>query len=92
MIEHWQRTKVTGIETQVLENGKKIRREHAEDILHRRGQDPMVMACRRNNRIAGCGMIYTATEEAFTGIREDAPPTRRKADIPRDDRQEEWDW
>lgn len=83
MIEHWQRSVVSG-------SGETVNAR--EEILHRRGQDPLNMAMRRNPSMAGCNTINIFTTEAFTQIREDE--RRRTAeDIPRDDRQgEEFDW
>ena len=83
MIEHWQRSVVTG-------SGENV--NVREVILHKRGQDPMNLAMRRNPALAGCSRFAMDTEEAFTQIREE--DARRTAeDIPRDDRQgEEFDW
>lgn len=84
MIEHWQRTMVTGQRP----DGLVI----PEMVLHKRGQDPLNMAIRRNPDMPGCYLFTMDTMEAFTQIREDE--RRRTAeDIPRDDRQgEEFDW
>ena len=82
MIEYWERTTVTGYD------GEK---QHKEIVLHRRGEDPMVQAFRRNRELAGCGKIETDTREAFSReIREDRDERRR---IPRSrNDEEEWDW
>ena len=83
MIEHWQRSVVTG-------SGENVNAR--EVILHRRGQDPLNMAIRRNPDMPGCYLFTMDTQEAFTQIREDER-IRRKTEIPRDDRQgEEFDW
>ena len=86
MIEHWERSRVRGY-------NEEEKKEHFEEVLHRRGEDPLVMACRRNQGLAGCGRIRTYTEEAFIQIREDAEGSRRRKDIPRDDRQgDRFEW
>ena len=87
MTEYWQRSAVTGSGGDA-ENGF----TETEIVLHRRGEDPIVMACRRNRRLAGCHRFSTATMEAFMQIRtEDARRTRE--DIPHGGHQgEEWDW
>lgn len=84
MKEYWQRTTVTGNDDEM----GRIR----EIVLHRRGEDPMVMAFRRNHALAGCGRIRMETEEVFMMDRaEDGQ--RTAVTIPRDERkQEEWDW
>ena len=83
MIEHWQRSEVTG-------TGENIKA--TEVVLHQRGQDALGMAMRRNSRMPACDRISIITEEAFVLNREDG--TRRTRDeIPRDDRQgEELEW
>ena len=85
MIEPWERSVVIG-------DGENV--TASETVLHKRGQDVLGMAMRRNPLMAACSRIETITVEAFTQIREDMDSGRRKADIPRDpDRnQEEWDW
>lgn len=84
MIEHWQRSVVTGFGPE----GTTV----SETVLHKRGDDVLGMAMKRNHELAGCSRITTETEEAFHQERaEDA--RRTGADIPRDDRQgEEFDW
>ena len=83
MIEHWERSVVSG-------KGPEI--EATETVLHRRGEDAMQMALRRNPKLAACSTIRVDTEEAFTRIREE-DARRTAADIPRDDRQgEEFEW
>ncbi len=85
MTEYWQRTIVRG----TGEEGK----EHREDVLHRRGEDALVMACRRNQQLAGCSRISMDMVEAFQQIRQDAEESRRRMDIPRDSRREDaWEW
>lgn len=83
MIEHWERSIVFG-------DGQEIQTN--EVILHKRGQDPLNMAMRRNPKMPACDRIRVVTMEVFTQIREDER-LRTAADIPRDDRQgEEYDW
>ena len=85
MTEHWERTVVTG-------RGPEDRYA-VETVLHRRGEDVLQMAMRRNPELAGCNQITTQTVEAFVEECRQAEERRRKADIPRDNRQgEEWDW
>ena len=83
MIEHWQRSVVSG-------SGENVNAR--EVILHKRGQDPLNMAMRRNPDMPACSVVYVFTREAFTQIREDER-RRTRAEIPRDDRQgEEFEW
>jgi hypothetical protein len=85
MTEYWQRTIVRGVDDEKI--------EHREEVLHRRGEDALVMACRRNQKLAGCSRISLDTAEAFTQIRKDAEESRRREDIPRDSRREDaWEW
>ena len=85
MTEYWQRTIVRGVDDEKI--------EHREEVLHRRGEDALVMACRRNQNLAGCSRISLDTAEAFTQIRKDAEDSRRRSDIPRDSRREDaWEW
>ena len=83
MIDHWQRTTVTGQGPEGT---------FSETVLHKRGDNVLSMAMRRNPMLAGCDRIEFRYEEAFTQERaEDA--RRTQADIPRDDRQgEELEW
>lgn len=84
MTEYWQRTTVTGNDDEM----GRIR----EIVMHRRGEDPMVMAFRRNHALAGCGRIRMSTEELFR-IEKAEESARTRAEIPRDERkEEEWDW
>ena len=47
MIEHWERTQVVGRGPE----GDEVR----ETVVHRRGEDALGMAMRRNPEMAGCG-------------------------------------
>ena len=85
MTEHWERSRVYGVDDEKM--------QHREDVLHRRGEDALVMAVRRNPGLAGCSRITVDTVEVFTQIRQDRGTRRDRADIPcADNRQEEWDW
>lgn len=84
MTEYWQRSIVSGGDAEKI--------EHLEVVLHRRGDDPVVMACRRNLVLAGCSVIRVDTAEAFQVQRKD-DTQKKKADIPQDRIQTEvWDW
>ena len=85
MTEHWERTVVTGHGPDNL--------YAVETVLHRRGEDVMQMAMRRNPALTGCTKVEMQTVEAFVQNCREAEERRRKDDIPRDSRQgEEWDW
>ena len=84
MIEHWERTQVVGRGPEGV--------EVTETVVHRRGEDALGMAMRRNPEMAGCGKVEIRTVEAFTKERSEEP-RRTQAEIPRDDRQgEELEW
>ena len=85
MTEHWERTVVTG-------RGPEDRYA-VETVLHRRGEDVLQMAMRRNPGMAGCDRIEMQTVEAFVQECRETEERRRKADIPRSgDKAEEWEW
>lgn len=85
MTEHWERTVVKGYGAEDL--------YAVETVLHRRGEDVMQMAMRRNPALAGCNRVEMQTMEAFIQECREKEEKRRKEDIPRDNRQgEEWDW
>ena len=87
--EYWQKSEVTGWKTGGEERqAGQIR----ENVLHRRGEDPLVMACRRNHELAGMDRIQVRTEEAF--MMEMEPDRNQRPDeIPRmGSRGEEWEW
>ena len=83
MIEYWERSVVTG-------RGEEDRYAK-ETVIHRRGEDAMQLAIRRNPMLAACSRIEVQTMEAFMEIRGDEQE-RRKEDIPRIRDGEEWDW
>ena len=79
MIEHWQKSYVIG-------TGDDF--QATEIVLHKRGQDPMNLAMRRNPALPASSRVEVRTYEVFTMIREDER-WRIAEDIPRDDRQGE---
>ena len=83
MIEHGERSIVIG-------SGEHVKAR--EIVMHRRGEDVMGMAMRRNPELAACSTVVISTEEAF--VMDRAEEERRTAeDIPRDERRrEEWEW
>ena len=84
MTEYWQRSIVKGIAGD---------EEIKETVLHKRGEDPITMACRRNLELAGCGRITVETAEAFMEDRKGPEARRTKDEIPSGGHQgEEWDW
>ena len=86
MTEYWQRSEISG--TKHGDGGYNT----AQTVLHRRGEDPIVMACRRDGRMAGCDRITVETSEAFQEERNGLPARRAKADIPKDlEKREYWD-
>lgn len=88
MTEYWQRTEISG--TGGGEEGKT--RTAREVVLHRRGEDPVVMACRRNRELAGCSRMVILTEEAFMQIRKDDRRSERVIPRGRGNDFDEWDW
>lgn len=74
MTEHWMESTVRGWD----ESQKK---EITEVILHRRGADPMVLACRRNGELAGLSRIRVSTVELFSQERRDPEKHRQRKDI-----------
>jgi len=84
--EYWETSIVTGIKSG--DDGWTAR----EEFLHRRGEDPLRMACRRNNRMAGCERFFIQTFAAFIETRGGTEETRHKADIPTDRSTRELAW
>ena len=88
MIELWDMTLVHGT------RGEEDAKEHlSETVLHRRGDDPMVIAFRRNRELAGCNRITMMTVAGFSQVRREE--TRRtKADIPKEKGNtfDGWEW
>ena len=83
MIERWERSVICG-------SGENV--SASETVLHRRGEDALQMAMRRNPELASCSRVEIRTAEAFAEDRQ-AEATRRPADIPRGQRNsEEWEW
>lgn len=58
------------------------RKNVTEDFVHRRGQDPLQLAARRNNQMAQMSRYTVTTEPAFHRW-VDEEPTIHRADIPR---------
>lgn len=85
-IENWEKSIVIG-------TGE--RGEIREQIMHRRGEDPMVMAFRRNNEMAGCGRVRVHTEEAFSEFLKEDYEIARDAEKNRmkmKEHRQEWSW
>ena len=88
MIEYWEKAEVVGTGGDG-ENQYTVR----EEIMHLREQDPLMMACRRNRKMAGCHRFYVENESAFVQVRGDPEGRRLKRTIPRDERKfEALDW
>ena len=84
MTEYWERSTVRG-------NGEEGK--YAEEtVLHRRGEDVLQLAIRRNHALAGCKTFSVETAEAFQVQRGDPERRRRYDEIPRSGQGEEWDW
>lgn len=83
MSERWMKTIVYG-------SGEKV--SARETIYHREGADALSMAMRRNHRMPACETFTLVTEVAFTVNCKGPEKHRCKADIPYDDRKEEWCW
>ena len=84
MIEYWERSAVIGYS----EDGERT----SETVIHRRGEDVLQMAMRRNPELPACSRVEIRTAEAFQEERQ-AEETRRPDDIPRGKRNsEEWEW
>ena len=63
----------------------------SEEIIHRREQNPILLAVKRNNALAGCGRISAETVPAFSQWVDEAPH-RTKADIPRQEGRDEYEY
>ena len=89
MTEYWERSRVTG--TKKGEGGQGY--TTTQTVLHRRGADPVVMACRRDQQMACCERISVDTEESFQVERHGLPVRRAKDEIPHGMKQTELlDW
>ena len=62
MMMHYDRSTVTGYRKK--DNGK-LEKMAIEDFIHQRQQDPILMACKRNHRMAGCDVYDVDTVKAF---------------------------
>ena len=83
MTEHWMMSLVNGTDEQDV--------HHMDEVIHRASEDPMVLAFRRNAALIKCGRVKVDTMRLFTLDRLEEG-RRCRADIPHDDRKEEWDW
>ena len=83
MIEHWERSAVIGYSA----DGERT----CETVIHRRGEDVLGMAMRRNPELASCSRVEIRTAEAFAEERQ-TEDVRKPEDIPRDRNGEEWEW
>lgn len=92
MTEYWVRSRVYGSRHEEgTDAAGDFRRE--EDVLHRRGEDPIRIACRRNLELARCSCFRVETDEAFLEIRGDAERRKERSEIKADGAGgEEWDW
>ena len=80
MMEHWEHSIVRGNKNG--DDGYTV----FQTILHRRGEDPVRLACRRDGRMAACSRIEVSTTEAFLEERHDLPVHRDRKAIPKDER------
>jgi hypothetical protein len=80
MTEYWQRSEISGHKSG--ENAYSV----AQTILHRRGEDPVRMACRRDGRMAACDRITVETTEAFQTERYGLPVHRDRREIPKEEK------
>lgn len=81
MTEYWERSQVTGYR----DVGER-RTKTDMDILHRRGEDPIVLACRRSLAMAGSDEFFVDTEEAFQVERHGLPVHRGRREIPKEEK------
>lgn len=85
MNEHWERSRVTGTGAEGL--------TAAETVIHRRGEDALQMAVRRNPELAACSRIEVMTVSAFVMERAYEMECRKRGSIPRAGGPDlEWDW
>ena len=56
------------------------------EILHRRGEDPIRMACRRDGKMASCERFTVETEEAFMEERHGLPVHKGRREIPKEEK------
>ena len=87
MLVHYEKSVVTGILKEEGGNTRTFR----EEILHRRSQNPILMAMRRNSGIARCQRVEVSTAPAWNQWI-DEPEFRQKADIPRTGGPAEYDY
>jgi hypothetical protein len=69
-IEYWEKTCITGWDAE--------KEKHTECVLHRRGEDALQMAIRRNPGMQACMRFQTWTEEAFIHFRKEWDEVRQE--------------
>ena len=65
MTLHYDRSKVTGYRKKEKGGYEKAA---VEDFVHLRHQNPILLACRRSNTMAGCDRFDVDTRPAFTRV------------------------
>lgn len=78
MLIHYDESTVNGYKQD--EKGR-LRLEAQEKFIHRRQQDPILMACKRSCEMAGCERITVNTRQAFVRW-VDVEPHKGRKDIP----------
>ena len=63
----------------------------SEEIIHRREQNPILLAVRRNNALAACNRISAETVAGFN-VWVDELPYRCRADIPKQEGRAEYEY
>ena len=59
---YYEHRRVTGYKRDEKGN---FRHKASDDFIHQRQQDPILMACGRNNEMAECEKFYVDTQPAF---------------------------
>ena len=80
MTEYWQRSEISGHKSG--DGGYNV----SQVIIHRRGDDPIRMACRRDGRMASCERFTVETEEAFQEERHGLPVHKGRREIPKEEK------
>jgi len=71
MMKQFDRSRVTGYRANPKGGWNRIA---AEDFVHLRNQDPILIACRRNHELAGCDRYEVDTRHAFSRWVDDVIP------------------